>query len=167
VDTHATSPTPLALGWREWVRLPALGIPAIRAKLDTGARSSALHVVRLESFERGGRRWVRFAVDPDPDTPDRVLEAETRIHDERLVRASSGHEERRLVIRTKLEIDGRAWEIDLTLASREMMRFRMLIGREALRGRAVVDPARSYVAPHPTGDRRWRERVTLSDGEEE
>ena len=143
----------MTLGWREWVRLPSLRIPAVRAKMDTGAQSSALHVVSLHTERRDGVEWVTFASDVNPRRPDRVIPAEAQVHDERLVRTSSGHEELRVVIRTRLEIGGRAWEIVLTLAQREMMRFRLLIGREALRGRAVVDVARSYLAAPPPGRR--------------
>lgn len=131
--------------------MPSLRIPAIKAKLDTGARSSALHVVGFETFKRGGREWVRFTADPDIDDTELVVDAEVPVLDERVVRTSAGHEQLRVVIRTNLEINGRAWPIDVTLAQREMMRFRMLIGREALRGRAVVDPNRSYLADHPRG----------------
>lgn len=139
------------LGWREVVRLPSLGIPAIRAKLDTGARSSALHVVSLRTEQRNGVEWVIFTSDPDPDQPDKVVEVEVPVHDQRTVRASNGQEELRIVIRTRIEIGGRAWPADITLARRMAMRFRMLIGREALRGRVLVDPAKSYVAPPPPG----------------
>ena len=114
----AGSSPPLALGWREWVALPALGVSRIKAKLDTGARSSALHVVDLRTVERDG--------------------------------VPTGHEELRLVIRTDLTMADRTWPIEVTLASRLPMRFRMLLGREALRGRVTVDPAGSYLAGVPT-----------------
>jgi len=139
----------LVLGWREWVRLPGLRIPSIKAKLDTGARSSALHVVSYETFTRGKREQVRFAVDPNPKKPDYVVEVELPVIEQRLVRSSLGEEDLRIVVRTNLEINGRAWPIDLTLARRDRMRFRMLIGREALSGRALVDPTRSYLGDHP------------------
>lgn len=140
-DGGSMSHRPLIhLGWRERVALPDLGIRRIRAKLDTGARSSALHVVGYRTFRKDGVEWVAFEADPDPNRPDWIVAAEARVRDERVVRASSGHEELRIVIRTGLLVGSLKWPIDVTLASRSPMRFRMLIGRQALRGRAVVDP---------------------------
>lgn len=146
----AGSPPPLALGWREWVALPALGVSRIKAKLDTGARSSALHVVDIRTVERDGVPWVHFLADPDPAHDDVLISVQCPVLDERLVRASTGHEELRLVIRTDLTMADRTWPIEVTLASRLPMRFRMLLGREALRGRVTVDPAGSYLAGVPT-----------------
>ncbi len=150
----------LTLGWREWVALPAFGIPKIKAKLDTGARSSALHVVDVKTFRRGGADWVRFLADTNPRRQDELTSVECPVLDERLVRASSGHEETRIVVRTDLSIRDLTWSIDVTLASRQPMRFRMLLGREALRGRVAVDPARSYLAGLPA-------ELVLDDREEE
>lgn len=145
------------LGWREWVTLPDIGIDAVHAKLDTGARSSALHIVDLETFRHLKQRWVRFWVDPDAKHPDRVFECEARIVDERVVKNSGGRGELRVVIRTAIEIAGRRWPIDLTLTNRSEMRFRMLVGREAMRDRVLVDPMRSDLAGVPES-RRGRKR---------
>ncbi len=141
--------SPLALGWREWIALPALGITRIKAKLDTGARSSALHVLDARTVERDGQRWVHFLADPYPSRDDVLISVQCPVLDERLVRASNGQEEMRLVVRTDLSIAGHTWPIDVTLASRSPMRFRMLLGREALSGRVTVDPAVSYVGGIP------------------
>lgn len=162
---HAVALTPpgrpsLTLGWREWVALPIFGIPKIKAKLDTGARSSALHVVDVKTFRRDGVEWVRFLADANPRRQDELTAVECRVLDERLIRASSGHEETRIVVRTDLSIKDQIWSIDLSLASRQPMRFRMLLGREALRGRVAVDPARSYLAGLPA-------ELVLDDREEE
>jgi len=137
---------PVILGWREWFALPEVGIPAIKAKLDTGARSSSLHVRHMEIFRKGGKKWVRFEVDFDPRNPLLLSKAELPVLDERIVRNSGGDGEHRVVIRTSIEIAGRVWEADVTLTSRHDMRFRMLIGREAMSGRILVDAGRSYLA---------------------
>ncbi len=146
----------MILGWREWASLPEIGIAAVHAKLDTGARSSALHVVDMETFQRLDREWVRFWVDPDPRKPDFIVKCEALVADERLVRNSGGKGQIRVVIRTGLEIAGRAWPIDLTLTGRSQMRFRMLIGREAMRDRILVDPMRSDLAGSPAESRPSR-----------
>lgn len=139
----------MILGWREWIRLPEIGIDAVHAKLDTGARSSALHVVDVETFRRRKEDWVRFWVDPDPKYPDWIVKCEAPVADERVVKNSGGRGQLRVVIRTEIEIAGRAWPIDLTLTSRSEMRFRMLLGREAMRDRILVDSMRSDLAGVP------------------
>lgn len=144
----------IILGYREWIDLPELGITPIHAKLDTGARSSALHVVTLEQFEKKGEQWVRFEVDPYPKRPDVLVTAEAPLADERVVKNSGGRGELRAVIRTSLAIAGREWKCDLTLTSRHNMRFRMLVGREAMAGRILVDPRRSHLAGVPRMEKK-------------
>jgi hypothetical protein len=136
------------VGWREWVSLPALGVPRIKAKIDTGARSSALHAYDIEIVRRGGRPHVRFVIHPLQRDASRVA-AEAPLLDERVVRSSSGHATRRPVIRTTVEILGERRDVDLTLVLRDEMGFRMLLGREALRGGFLVDPGRSYLGGRP------------------
>ena len=142
------------VGWREWVSLPGLGIPEIRAKIDTGALSSSIQAIRPERFERGGRRMVRFQVRPEPRNPALAVVAEAEVADERSVRSSGGGEELRLVILAELQLAGVRFPIELNLARRDAMGFRMILGREALRGRFLVDPARSYLAGRRAGGPR-------------
>ena len=147
----------IVLGWREWVALPDIGVPVIKAKLDTGARSSSLHVESTRTFKRDGHEWVRFLAVTDLTGRDAAVRAEAPVVDERMVRSSAGHEELRIVIETRVEIAGWNWEIDLTLAARpETMSFRMLIGRQGLSGHALIDPSHSYLAGRPPARRRRR-----------
>ncbi|NIO11307.1 MAG: ATP-dependent zinc protease [Deltaproteobacteria bacterium] len=133
------------IGWREWVSLPGLGISSIKAKIDTGARSSALHASEMEIFRRRGRDMVRFTVYPyQRNSRDRVV-AEVELYDRRMVRSSSGDAHLRPVILTELMLMGERKSIELTLIDRSAMGFRMLLGREAIRGDYVVDPGRSYL----------------------
>ena len=140
----------IVLGWREWLALPALGITAIRAKVDTGARSSSLHVRRQELFEFEGRARVRFQLEHGPDEAlSEPLEAE--VVDRRDVTDSGGHRETRVFIRTELRLPtGQSWPIELNLTERRNMAFPMLLGRSALRRRCLVEPAKSWLlgVPH-------------------
>lgn len=139
-----------AIGWREWVSLPVLGIDRIKAKIDTGARSSALHAFDIERFERNGTPWIRFRVHPEQHGgPTVVTEAE--VIDERHVRNPGGRTELRPVIRTRVELLGKRWSIELTLTPRWGMGFRMLLGRRAVRRRFLVNPGRSFLADRRGG----------------
>lgn len=132
------------IGWREWVALPTFGIESIKCKVDTGARTSSLHAYDLEEFRRGGRDMVRFVVHPEQRSTKETIHCEARLVDRRKVKPSSGHAELRPVILTEIELMGQRWTVELTLTRRDAMGFRMLLGRQATRGRFVVDPGRSY-----------------------
>lgn len=132
------------IGWREWLALPTLQIPAIKAKIDTGARTSALHVFFVESFELDKVTMVRFGIHPLQKNTDISLTCEAPVIDERLVTDSGGHREMRFVIETMAVFRGIEWPIEVTLTNRDHMRFRMLLGRTALAETFLVDPGASY-----------------------
>jgi hypothetical protein len=136
---------PLTIGWREWVALPDLGIAAIKAKVDTGARTSALHAYKIEPFRRAGALWIRFELHPLQRSGTMTVACEARAIDERTVRNSGGGVEHRYVVRTLLKLGDRTWPIEIALANRDQMGFRMLLGRTALEDRVLVEPGRSYL----------------------
>ncbi|MDB4332481.1 ATP-dependent zinc protease [Akkermansiaceae bacterium] len=137
--------TPLTLGWREWVSLPEIHIDQIKAKIDTGARTSCLHTAEYEIFQKDDQDWVRFTVHPVKRHHEIETHAEAPVSDYRVVRDSGGHEEKRPFIKTFLEVPGHRWEIEVSLSNREKMKFRMLLGRTALNHGLLVDPAKSYL----------------------
>lgn len=134
------------MGWREWVSLPELAIPAIKAKIDTGAKTSALHAFRIETFQKNDENHVRFWIHPMRKKKHIELICEARVYDKRSVKDSGGHAEERYVIQTPVSIGGRTWNIDITLTDREDMIFRMLLGRSAINSEnIIIDPSASYV----------------------
>lgn len=138
------------IGWREWLDLPQLDLTNIKAKIDTGARTSALHAFAVEPFTEKGVRRVRFSMHPDHRSDERIQICEADIVDERRVTNSGGESEQRFVIETMLSLAGQQWPIEVTLTARDNMMFRMLLGRTAMNGRLIVDPEKSYL----TGKRR-------------
>jgi hypothetical protein len=133
------------VGWREWVKLTELGVAAIKAKIDTGARTSALHAFAIEPFRKQGSLWVRFEVHPIQRSSAVKIKCEARAIDERAVRNSGGQVERRYIIETLLMLGEKVWPIELALTNRDEMGFRMLLGRTAREGRALIDPGKSYL----------------------
>ncbi len=132
------------IGWREWVSLPDLNIPAIKAKVDTGARTSALHAFKLETFQVDDVLKVRFFLHLRKKKSQETV-CEAIVIDKRWVSDSGGHKEERYVIETDVIIAGLRWSIEVTLTNRDTMRFPMLLGRSAMMGRLIVDPELSYI----------------------
>jgi hypothetical protein len=132
------------LGWREWIILEDIGLPPIKAKVDTGARTSALHAFKVRGFNRRGERWVRFCIHPTQGDNVTVVQCEAPVADKRAVTDSGGHTQERYVIISRVSLAGESWPIELTLTNRDNMRFRALIGRTALKGRFLVDSADSF-----------------------
>ncbi|NJK28246.1 MAG: ATP-dependent zinc protease [Coleofasciculaceae cyanobacterium SM2_3_26] len=138
------------IGWREWLALPDLGIGKIKAKIDTGARSSAIHAFDISPYEEAGRLMVRFSVHPYQRDRDYTIAAQAPVLDRRSVRSSSGQSDLRYVVLTDVLLadgaqPGCRWAIELTLTNRDMMGFRMLLGRQAVRRCFLVDPGRSFL----------------------
>ena len=137
------------IGWREWLCLPAIGIDWIKAKIDTGARSSSLHAIDVTPFRRRGKAMVRFGVHPIQRDFTRIVQAQAEVLEYRWVKSSDGRGSERPVILTPVEWNGARWDIELTLARRDEMGFRMLLGRQALRGRLLVHSGHSYFGGEP------------------
>ena len=144
----------ITLGWREWVRLPDLGIDAIKVKVDTGARTSAIHAFELETFTEDGKERVEFRIHPLQRDDATIVTCVADVVDQRVVTDSGGHKEERIVISTTLDIGKYSWPIEATLTARDNMLFRMLLGRTAIKGRAHVNPARSYLIGKKSGLKR-------------
>lgn len=139
----------IALGWREWLALPELDIGRIKAKVDTGARTSCLHTFRTEPYTVNGERRVKFWVHSEQHNLQHVVVCDAAVVDERTVTDSGGHREQRLVIETRVCVGSNMWPIEMTLTNRDSMRFRMLLGRTAMAGRCTVLPEASYLAGEP------------------
>lgn len=137
------------LGWREWVALPELKLAGIKAKIDTGARSSALHAFAIEPYRQGGQRWVMFAIHPVQKRSDVSIECHAQVKDRRLVMDSGGHKQRRYVIETRIILGQSIIKAEVTLTNRDTMRFRMLLGRTAMDARFIIDPGASYLQNRP------------------
>ena len=143
----------LEIGWREFVGLPQFGIPSLRAKIDTGARTSALHAVDLETYEVEGEPWISFHV-PIPGNPISNRNA-APYHDERWIKNTGGEAEQRHVVRTMLVLGKRRWPIEVSLANREQMGFDLILGRTAIRRhRLLVNPGRSFLIGPPKNQAR-------------
>lgn len=142
----------IILGSEEWCSLPELGIPTIKARVDSGAKTSALHAINIAPFLKEGQNWVKFDINPIQNNVKTIIHCEAPLIDKRVVKSSSGFREQRYVIQTSLEIGQSKWLIEMTLTNRDSMGFRMLLGREAMSGRVLVDPEQQYLLGQPTPD---------------
>lgn len=140
----------IKVGWREWCELPMLQIPAIKIKVDTGARTSALHAFNIGLEEKEGKRFVHFSVYPMQGDKNIVVHCTSPLKETRMVTSSNGHRELRYIIMTSIKLGNKTWEIELSLSNRDPLKFRMLLGREALKHIALIDPASSYKQGHFT-----------------
>jgi ribosomal protein S6--L-glutamate ligase len=140
------------LGSEEWCSFPELEIPTIKARVDSGAKTSALHAINIAPFIKNDTNWVRFDINPIQNNLKTVIHCEAPLIDKRIVKSSSGFREQRYVIQTNLKIGESIWPIEMTLTNRDSMGFRMLLGREAMSGRVLVDPEQQYLLGQPTTD---------------
>lgn len=134
------------IGWREWVVLPQLGIDHIKAKIDTGARTSALHAWNIKPFERDGEQWVEFQLHPNQRDNRTVVSCAARVTDRRAVRNTGGKQEMRYVITTGVTLGNVSWPIEVTLTNRDKMGFRLLLGRSAVKNRFLINAGASYLS---------------------
>ena len=135
----------IIVGSEEWCSFPGIGIPAIKARVDSGAKTSSLHAFNIQQFRRSGENWVSFEVHPLQNDRNAVIRCERPIIDKRSVKSSSGITEMRYVVLGELMLGGEKWDIELTLANRDSMGYRMLLGREAMSGRMLVDPEKGFL----------------------
>lgn len=152
------APAPTLAGWREWVQLPDIGIPWIKAKLDTGARTSSLHAYDIRLFKRDGADWVRFTVRPWQESAEDETHVELPVHDRRNVKSSTGHVQERIVVKMRAVLVGRTVTAEVTLTNRDEMGFRMLVGRQLLRRGFLVDVRSSFLGGRAPRDVRRRNR---------
>lgn len=155
------------LGWREWVCFPELDVPPIECKVDTGARTSALHAFYVEAFEEDGVEKVRFGLHPHQGDTETEVHCVAEVHDKRVVTDSGGHQENRYVILTKLVLGNETWPIEVTLTNRDSMRFRMLLGRTAIADNYVVDPGAQHLMGQPSENPNERSILSRRHDEEE
>ncbi len=134
------------IGWKEWLALPDLNIQKVKAKVDTGARTSALHASWVDAYKKNYQQWVRFAIHPDQRNTDISLECDALVKDRRIVTDSGGHKQHRYVIETMVHLGPHFFVAEMTLTDRDTMKFRMLLGRTAIKGRFLVNSQASYLS---------------------
>lgn len=148
-----TEKNTIRLGWKEYAALPELGVDRIHVKIDTGARTSAIHTLKNKLFHKGRQQWVKFSLAPHQDDDDTIIECEMPVKDQRTITSSNGHKSERIVIETPLVIGGVERLIELTLVCRRKMKFRMLLGRQAMHGMVVV-PNKSHLTTKNKGSKK-------------
>lgn len=136
---------PTLIGWREWVAFPDLGVGRIKAKIDTGAKTSAIHAFRVKTVIRDGVEFAEFFLHPEQKRKKPEVFCSARVVGRRDIRSSNGRVEKRLIVRTRLSIGGREYPIELSLTNRDAMGFRLLLGRDAFRRKFVIDPSASFL----------------------
>jgi len=141
------------VGSEEWCSFPDLGIPTIKARVDSGAKTSALHAINIAPFEKDGESWVKFDINPIQNNAKTVIHCQAPLVDKRVVKSSSGYREQRYVIKAQIQVGEINWEAEFTLTNRDSMGFRMLLGREAMSGRLLVDPEQKYLLGQPTREK--------------
>ncbi len=139
-------PKKILVGALEYCDLPELGITNMPVRVDTGATTSSLHVDNIEEFIQDGKTWVRFDIHPDTHNVDKIVTTTARLMSKKTVKSSSADKERRVVIKTKFGLGGKLWKIKLTLTNRSSMSYLMLLGREAMKDRIIVDPSFDFIA---------------------
>jgi ribosomal protein S6--L-glutamate ligase len=132
------------IGAEEWLSFPALGVHAVKARVDSGAKISSIHAFNVSEFRREGRLWVSFEVHPLQNNRTTIIRCELPVHDKRRIKSSSGESEQRYVVLAPMQLGDQQWDIELSLSNRDSMEFRMLLGREAMEGRLLVDPSLRY-----------------------
>lgn len=137
----------IQLGWKEWISLPQLGVHAIKAKVDTGARTSALHALNIDPFERDHLDHVRFQISPMPRRPHVLIDCVAPLVGRKVITSSNGEKEERFIIETALSMGGHAWPIEMSLTNRESMITRVLLGRQAMTETTVIRPTEKYLQP--------------------
>lgn len=141
------------VGSEEWCAFPQLGIPTVKARVDSGAKTSALHAINISPFQKEGENWVKFDVNPIQNNTKTVIHCEAPLVDKRVVKSSSGFREQRYVIKAEIQVGEEHWFVEITLTNRDSMGFRMLLGREAMSGRILVDPEQKYLLGQPTKEK--------------
>lgn len=142
----------LIIGSEEWCSFPSLGVPAIKARVDSGAKTSSIHAYNIQTFNRDRQAWVSFDLSPLQNDRKTALRCEMPVHDKRLVKSSNGTSEKRYVVKVAIGLGDHSWEVELTLANRDSMGYRMLLGREAISGKAIVDPSEKFCLREYTRD---------------
>ncbi|MEQ3661197.1 MAG: ATP-dependent zinc protease [Flavobacterium sp.] len=137
------------IGSREWCSLPELGIELIKAKIDSGAKTTALHADNLTKFSRDGEYWVKFSLHPLKSKPELLVECEAKLLEKRIIKSSNGTKEERFVIETQLVLGNSSYPIEVTLTNRKLMGFQMLLGRQAMNKRVLIDCEFRYLLGKP------------------
>lgn len=143
----------IIIGSEEWCAFPQLGIPAIKARVDSGAKTSALHAINIKTFQKNSENWLRFDINPIQNNSKFIIHCEAQLIDQRIVKSSSGTREKRYVIRTELSLGDHSYPIEVTLTNRDSMGYRMLLGREAMLGKLIVDPERKFELGQPSSEK--------------